>query len=134
MGEKELTVQEKQEVQHKGETTRPEKYFVPAVDIFETDNEVTVVAEMPGVGSKGVDISLQDDVLTIKGSPEPEPESDDRRILLQEYESGNYLRRFTVAETIDQDKIEASMTDGLLKVVLPKAAPARPRKIEVQAG
>ncbi len=133
MSEQELKVQQKQEVQHSGETTKPEKYFVPAVDIFETEKQVTVTAEMPGVSGEGVDISLEDDVLTIRGSKQPE-EQTDARILLQEYESGHYLRRFTVSEAIDQEKIEASMNDGLLTVVLPKTTPAQPRKIEVKVG
>ncbi len=131
MSEHELQVQEKKEVQHSGETTKPEKYFVPAVDIYETDEGVTVIAEMPGVTGEGVEVSLEDDVLTIQGTRAPE-DTEGKRVLLQEYESGNYLRRFTVAETIDQDKIKATMADGLLTVILPKAAPAKPRKIEVQ--
>lgn len=133
MSEQELKVQQKQEVQHSGETTKPEKYFVPAVDIFETEKQVTVTAEMPGVSGEGVDISLEDDVLTIRGSKQPE-EQTDARILLQEYETGHYLRRFTVSEAIDQEKIEASMNDGLLTIVLPKTTPAQPRKIEVKGG
>lgn len=133
MSEQELRVQQKQEVQHSGETTKPEKYFVPAVDIFETEKQVTITAEMPGVSGEGVDISLEDDVLTIRGSKQPE-EQTDARILLQEYETGHYLRRFTVSEAIDQEKIEASMNDGLLTVVLPKITPAQPRKIEVKVG
>ncbi len=133
MSEQELKVQQKQEVQHSGETTKPEKYFVPAVDIFETEKQVTVVAEMPGVAGEGVDISLEDDVLTIRGSKLPE-EQTNARILLQEYETGHYLRRFTVSEAIAQEKIEASMNDGLLTVVLPKTTPAQPRKIEVKVG
>jgi HSP20 family protein len=132
MSEQELQVQEKQMVQQDSETTKPEKYFIPAVDIFEDEEKVTVVAEMPGVKNTGVDVSLEDDVLTIRGNREEDtPEG---RPLLQEYESGSYLRRFTVAETIDQENIRAAMTDGLLKVELPKAAPAQPRRIEVQAG
>ena len=133
MSEHELKVQQKQEVQHRGETTKPEKYFIPAVDIFETKHDVTVIAEMPGVTVDGIDVMLEDDVLTITGRKEAE-EFADAKILLQEYESGNYQRRFTVAETIDQEKIKASMNDGLLKVVLPKSEPAKPRKIEVQIG
>lgn len=131
MSEQELKVQHKQEVQHRGETTKPEKYFVPAVDIYETGHDVTVVAEMPGVAATGVDVTLEDDVLTIKGRKEGE-EHPNGRILLQEYETGSYQRRFTVAETIDQEKIRASMNNGMLKVVLPKTAPAKPRKIEVR--
>ena len=132
MGEQELQVQEKQVVQQDSESTKPEKLFIPAVDIFENDAQVTVVAEMPGVTNSGVDVSLEDDVLTISGRREEE--NQDGRLLLQEYESGSYLRKFTVAETIDQEKITATMNSGLLKVILPKAAPAQPRKIEVQAG
>ena len=133
MSEQELQVQEKQMVQQESEATKPEKYFIPAVDIFEDEDKVTVVAEMPGVKNTGVDVALEDDVLTIRGSQEVDTPQD-ARLLLQEYESGSYLRRFTVAETIDQDNIKATMSDGLLTVELPKAAPAKPRKIRVQAG
>lgn len=132
MGEQELQVQEKQVVQQNGETTKPEKFFVPAVDIFETDTQVTVIAEMPGVKNTGVEISVEGDVLTICGHRENE--AAEGRLLLQEYENGSYLRKFTIAETIDQDKISAVMTGGLLTVVLSKAEPAKPRKIEVQIG
>lgn len=131
MSEQELKVQHKQEVQHRGETTKPEKYFIPAVDIYETAEDVTVIAEMPGVAASGVDVTLEDDVLTIKGRKEA-AEQQHARVLLQEYETGNYQRRFTVAETIDQNNIKAAMNNGMLKVVLPKTAPAKPRKIEVR--
>ena len=133
MSEHELQVQEKQVVRQDSEETKPIKYFVPAVDIFETDDQVTVIAEMPGVTSEGVDISLEDDVLTIRGQRR-EDLPEEGRVLLREYETGSYLRKFTVAETIDQDKIRATMAGGLLKVELPKAEPAKPRRIEVQAG
>ena len=131
MTEQQLKVQHKQEVQHRGETTKSEKYFIPAVDIYETEEDVTVIAEMPGVAANGVDVTLEDDVLTIRGRMETEKPAN-ARTLLQEYESGNYQRRFTVAETIDQEKIKASMNNGMLTVILPKTAPARPRKIEVR--
>ena len=132
MGEHELKVQQKKEVEQKAETTDREKYFLPAVDIFESETDVTVIAEMPGVTVEGIEITLEDDVLTMKGKKDTEETIG--RILLQEYETGNYQRRFTVAETIDQEKIKASMTDGMLRITLPKAEPAKPRKIEVQIG
>lgn len=132
MGEHELKVQQKKEVEQKAETTNREKYFIPAVDIFESETDVTVIAEMPGVTAEGIEITLEDDVLIMKGKKELEAGTG--RILLQEYETGNYQRRFTVAETIDQDKIKATMTDGMLRITLPKAEPAKPRKIEVQIG
>lgn len=133
MTKKEMQVQKKQEVQQAGEPTKAERQFVPAVDIFETDEAVTVMAEMPGVDKSGVDINLEDDVLTIKGLRE-EDGAEGETILLKEYESGSYMRRFTLSETIDQSKIEATMQNGMLLLKLPKAAPAKPRKIEVSAG
>jgi len=132
MKNEELKVQEKQVAHQESETTKPGNFFIPAVDIFETEEQVTVVAEMPGVNNTGVDVSLEDDVLTIRGTRKDDNNSG--RMILQEYESGSYLRKFTVSESIDQEKIQASMTEGLLKVILPKAAPTQPRKIEVQAG
>jgi len=132
MNEKELRIQQKQEVQQAGEPTKPEKNFMPAVDIFESDKAVTVLAEMPGVDKNGIEIGLEDGVLTIRGTREKEEAGD--RILLEEYESGNYLRRFSVAETIDQEKIEATIVNGILKIVLPKIEPAKPRKITVNAA
>ena len=130
MSEHELKVQRRKEVEHKGEATKLDKYYIPAVDIFESATEVTVVAEMPGVKADGIDVTLEDGVLTIRGSKDIS-EISSGRVLHQEYESGNYQRRFTVAETIDQKKIKASVKDGMLRVVLPKAEPAKPRKIEV---
>lgn len=131
MSEHELKVQQKQEVQHNGETTKPEKYFVPAVDIYETEKQVIVIAEMSGVASDGVVVTLDADVLTIKGDTD-DAEQPNTRVILHEFESGHYLRRFTVAETIDQENITASMNDGLLTVTLPKAEPAKPQKIEIK--
>jgi len=132
MEKEELKVQEKQVVHQNSEATKPGNSFIPAVDIFETEEQVTVVAEMPGVNNTGVDVSLEDDVLTIRGTRKEEDNSG--RMILQEYESGSYIRRFTVSETIDQENIQATMNGGLLKVILPKAVPAQPRKIQVQAG
>ncbi|ADW17942.1 heat shock protein Hsp20 [Desulfobulbus propionicus DSM 2032] len=132
MTEQELKIQEKKAAQHDGETTKSETYFAPHVDIFETDKEVTVIADVPGVTSEGLDLSLEDNVLTIQGHRLPPPHHG--RLILEEYECGHYLRRFTVAETIDQNNIEASLVDGVLRVRLPKAGPAQPRKIEVNIG
>jgi HSP20 family protein len=131
MTEKEMQFQQKQEVRQAGEPTKPEKQYVPAVDIFETAEAVNVLAEMPGVAREGVEIELENETLTIRGVMAPcgyEGET----VLLQEFQSGHYLRKFTVAETIDQEKIQATMADGVLTLVLPKVAPAKPRRIEVR--
>jgi HSP20 family protein len=131
MTEKEMQIQQKQEVRQAGEPTKPEKQYVPAVDIFETAEAVNVLAEMPGVAKEGVEIELENETLTIRGTVVPE-EHMGETVLLREFEPGSYLRKFTVAETIDQEKIQATMADGVLTLVLPKVAPAKPRRIEVR--
>jgi HSP20 family protein len=132
MTEQELKVQEKKAAQPGDESTKNETYFAPHVDIYETDKEVAVIADMPGVTAEGIELSLEDNILTLQGHRAPQKHTG--RIVLEEYESGHYLRRFTVAETIDQEKIGASLADGVLTVRLPKAVPAQPRKIEVKLG
>jgi len=111
---------------------RPTKQFLPPVDIYETADAVTLLAEMPGVSKEKIEIKLDEGVLTLKGTARPLL-SQGRRILLQEYEAGEYMRRFTISESIDQEKIRATMADGVLKVVLSKVKPAKPRKIEVHS-
>ncbi|HSR36672.1 MAG TPA: Hsp20/alpha crystallin family protein, partial [Desulfurivibrionaceae bacterium] len=97
------------------------------------DEAVTVLADMPGVDKEGVEVRLEDDTLTIKGTKGGNGGKGER-VLLREFESGHYLRRFTMAEIIDQAKIEATMADGVLTLRLPKVEPAKPRKIAVQGG
>lgn len=132
MTEKEMKIQEKAEAEQKGEPTKPAKQFVPAVDIYESGEAVTLLADMPGVSKEGVEIKLEDGVLTLKGIA-AEHQTKGRRELLREYEVGNFIRRFTISEAIDQGKINASISNGVLKVMLPKVKPPQPRKIEVRA-
>jgi HSP20 family protein len=130
---KALEAKEKQEVKADVEHTRPGPTFTPAVDIFETDTGITLVADMPGVKAKNLDIDLHKSVLTIKGdvvSPEGANETD----IFREYNTGSYVRQFTLSDAIDQSKIDAELKDGVLKLVLPKAEKAVPRKIAVKAG
>ena len=133
MKEQEIKVQQKQEVEQGGEPTRPTKQYFPAVDIYETAEAVTLLADMPGVAKEAIDIKLEEGILTLKGRSQP-TNLQGRRVLLQEYEDGQYIRRFTISESIDQAKISAKMADGVLKVILPKVKPVQPRKIEVQTG
>jgi HSP20 family protein len=132
MAEQELKIQEKKAAQPGDETTKTETYFAPHVDIYETDKEVAVIADMPGVTVEGIELSLEDNILTIQGHRVPNKQTG--RMVLEEYESGHYLRRFTVAESIAQEKIEASLADGVLTLRLPKAVPVQPRKIEIKLG
>jgi HSP20 family protein len=117
---KELQVAGKKEVKPTGELTHAGPVFIPAVDIFEDQNTLILIADMPGVNSDGVDIHLKDNELTISGRPKKE-EKNQTAPIYTEYESGGFLRSFTLSNVIAQARIEASMKDGVLKVVLPKA-------------
>lgn len=134
MTEKELQTQQKKEVQHDAEPTKPIKQFIPSVDIFENQDSVTLMAEMPGVSKNGVEIKLDDGNLFIEGVMQNDPKMTDKTVLLQEYQVGNYVRKFTLSDTIDQDKIAAVMTNGILKLILPKIKPVEPKKIEIKAS
>lgn len=115
------------------ERTRPRKVYTPAVDILERKDDIVVTADMPGVDEKTVDITLEKNVLTIYGMVEPQfPEG--QRLVLSEYGIGDYQRAFTLSEEVDRERIQASVKNGVLKLVLPKAAAARTRKIEVKPG
>ncbi|KPK19661.1 MAG: hypothetical protein AMK69_24070 [Nitrospira bacterium SG8_3] len=133
INKKELQVAGKKEAKATGELTQAGPVFIPAVDIFENQNALILIADMPGVNSEGVDIHLKDNEFTISGRPKKE-EKDGPALIYTEYESGGFLRSFTLSNVIDQAKIEASMKDGVLKVTLPKAESAKPRQIIVQAG
>ncbi len=130
---KELQVKEKKEVAAPAEYTQPGLVFTPSVDIFETETEITLLADMPGVTSQNLNIDLRDDTLTLTGEIEPFEGPDEQDILI-EYEVGKYLREFTLSEVIDQEKIEAKLNDGVLRLNLPKVEKAKPRKIVVTAG
>lgn len=126
---------EKQEIAsvEGAERTRARRCYVPRVDIYETDDDIFVVADMPGVDENSVDITLEKHVLTINGFVEPD-QAENYSLAYAEYEVGDYERSFTLSDEIDQDKIEASVRDGVLRVKLPKAGPARAKKIAIKAG
>ena len=132
----ELQVQdaEKQEVEETGaERIRDRKAFVPRVDIYETDDQIVLVADVPGVDQNSVEITLEKSLLTVNGYVEPEaPEGYD--IAYAEYDIGDFERSFRLSNQIDQEKIEASVKDGVLRLVLPKIGPAKTRKIAVKAA
>jgi HSP20 family molecular chaperone IbpA len=133
---KELPTQEveKQEITTNGtERTRARKAYVPRADIFETGNEIIVVADMPGVDENSVDITLEKNVLSINGLVEP-AQFDSHSLAYAEYEVGDYFRRFTLSDEVDQDNIQATVNNGVLHLHLPKAGPAQARKIAVKAA
>lgn len=130
---KELQVKEKQEVTSPVEQTRPGLMFTPAVDIYETDQQITLLADMPGVTTDDIVIDLREGVLTISGEVKPWEKADESDVMI-EFEVGKYYRQFALSEAIDQAKIDAQLKDGVLRLALPKSAKAQPRKITVNAG
>lgn len=134
---KELQVQDtqKQEVttMSDAERTRARKAYVPRADIYETANEIFVVADMPGVDENSLDLTLEKNILTINGYVEP-AQLENFSLAYAEYEVGDYQRSFTLSNQIDQEKIEASVKNGVLRLRLPKAGPAKARKIMVTAA
>jgi HSP20 family molecular chaperone IbpA len=115
------------------EQTRSGPVYSPSVDIFENDNSITVLADMPGVRAQDLRIDLRESVLTLTAratAPEGPNESD----VLREYRSGTFFRQFTLSETIDQASIDAKLTDGVLRLELPKVEKARPRQITVRTS
>lgn len=130
----ELTTPEEREiVRSNGETTPSGPSFMPAVDIFEKDDNTVIVADMPGVTSDGIDVSLERHVLTLRGTVEPSAHEGYRR-LSSEYREGDYFRAFTLSDEIDLSKIDATFKNGVLRLELPRAAEAKPRKIAVNAA
>jgi HSP20 family protein len=130
MSPQELQVQEKREVDKPQESTVPARTFVPTVDIFETEAALTLVLEMPGVEKSHVDVSIENDVLTVQGRLNFS-NYESLQPVYTEYNIGNYRRSFSLSNKIDQNKISAEMTDGVLTLVLPKAEQAKPRKISI---
>jgi HSP20 family protein len=128
---KALKAKEKREAPVPAERTKPGPTFTPAVDIFETDREITLVADIPGVKADNLDIDLRDNILTLAGEVEA-PEAQGEVDVLREYDTGKYLREFTLSEMIDQSKIEAELKDGVLSLRLPKVEAVSPRKVTVK--
>ena len=131
MKEKEIELKEEKELKPTaGEGTRPGPVFIPAVDILEDPTGITMVADMPGVDGKNVDIDLKDNQLTITGRIDP-VEGEKEVSLYKEFLYGDYIRQFTLSYVIDQNKITAKMEDGVLRLILPKVEKMKPQKIKV---
>jgi HSP20 family protein len=127
----ELQTQEKKELVSKGEKTVPARYYVPDTDIFETDEALQLVMEVPGVDRKDIEIRLEEDVLRIEARIDTS-KYQGMEPLYTEYNVGHFARAFTVSHHLDQQQIEATLDDGVLTVTLKKAQQARPRRIEIQ--
>lgn len=132
MARQEVEVPHKQELSGE-ESTRTGRTYVPQVDICETPDRLWLWADMPGVDEKSVEVRLAEGVLSIAGQVSLK-DYESLAPVYTEYNVGNYFRRFSLSEHIDTEHIKARMTNGVLQLELPKAARAKPRRIEVVAS
>src|SRR5262249_24476545 len=114
-----------------GETgPREGPYFEPAVDIYETPDALTLVADLSGTDPQDIQTDLRDNLLTITATVKPIPEK--WRPVYEEYAVGHFMRQFRLGQQIDQSKITAQLKDGVLALTLPKVDTAKPRQIKIQ--
>jgi len=106
--------------------------LVPSLDVAETDKEIEITAELPGLEEKDVQISVADNVLSIRGEKKAEKEEKDKNYRLVERSYGSFERQLELPEGVNADSIKASIAKGVLKVTVPKPAPAQAKKIEVK--
>ena len=126
----ELQVQQKRELDKKEESTIPARVFVPTADIYETQDALNVILEMPGVEKGNVDVHVEDDVLNVEGRLDL-TKYQGLQPLYTEYNIGHYSRSFRLSNKINQDKIGAELKEGVLSLTLPKVEEAKPRTIQV---
>lgn len=120
--------------QEKTEMTKSQHpVFAPDVDIRETAEAFEILADIPGVDQKSLDIDLERNKLTIHGSQLNEGKADGMEAVYQEYRTGDYERSFTLGAMIDRDNVHATVSNGVLRLLLPKAKEAKPLKIKVKA-
>ena len=126
----ELAVQQKKELATKQEATVPARYFVPNTDIYETDDALTIVMEVPGVEKQHIDVTLEDDVLKIEGKID-HSKYEGMEPVYSEYNVGHFARTFSLSNKIDQRGIVADLQDGVLTVTLETSKEAQPRRIAI---
>ena len=126
----ELQVQKKREHDQRQESTIPARVFVPATDIYESQDALTVILEMPGVEKDNIDVRVEDGMLNVEGRLNT-AKYEGLLPLYTEYNIGHYARSFRLSSKIDQSKIAADLKDGVLSLTLPKAEQAKPRTIKV---
>ncbi len=115
------------------ERTRDGRCFVPRSDIYETEDQIIIVMDMPGVQKDNIEISLEKTVLAVNGYADLE-EPDGFALARAEYEVGDYERSFRISNQINRDEIEAEYKNGVLHLILPKTEEALKRKIDVKVG
>ena len=115
------------------EHTRDQMAYTPQVDILERDEELLLVADLPGVRAEDIDIRYEQGLLTLQGRVEPRQDEAATNYLLREYGVGDFYRSFRVGEGVDSDKIRAELKNGVMELHLPKAEAIKPKKITVRS-
>ncbi len=108
--------------------------LVPSIDVSETDKAIEITAELPGLEEKDVQVNVADNLLTIRGEKKAEKEEKDKNYRLIERSYGSFERTLELPDGVNADAIQASMSKGVLKVTVPKPAPAQSKKIDVKAA
>ena len=126
-----LQVQKKREQEKRDESTIPARVFLPTADIYETQDALMVILEMPGVEKSNVNVGVENGVLNVEGRLDLS-KYQGLLPLYTEYNVGHYARSFQLSSKIDQGKIEAALKDGVLSLTLPKVEEAKPRTINVR--
>ncbi|HEX9787481.1 MAG TPA: Hsp20/alpha crystallin family protein [Candidatus Binatia bacterium] len=120
-----------QEAPAREETRSQERYVTPPVDIYETPDGLVVMADLPGVAKSGLDVRVENSLLTIRGEGAHSAPGD---LIYREYDLVNFFRQFELSDKVDQQKISAELKNGVLMVNLPKAEEAKPRRIDVHVA
>jgi len=132
MAEKTVAVPDTRQVATPGETTRTqERYVTPPVDIYETQDGLVVMADLPGVTLEHLDVRVDNHLLTIRSAAQASRTGD---AMHREYELVNFFRQFELSDKVDEEKITADLKHGVLHLYLPKATEAMPRQIQVQVA
>src|SRR5215813_4220779 len=108
--------------------------FIPAVDVYEDEHNITLTAELPGVDDKDVSINLENGVLTVSGERRMENEEKKDNFHRIERSYGRFIRTFTLPPTVDAENVNAEINNGVLKITLAKREEAKPKQIKIQAG
>lgn len=109
---------------------KPQEVFIPPIDIFETEEGLVLLADLPGVTAETLELQVQDNRLTLFGRVQ-HPEPEDARLIHQEYRVGPFLRSFILSDDVDHERITARLSHGVLEVMLPRAKRSEPRRIHV---
>ena len=117
-----------------GAETAPQEFVVPPVDVFENENAITLLADLPGVTKDQLNLRVDGETLVIEATASAASTPPDMQLVYGELQCPAYRRQFTLSRELDASRIEAQLRDGVLRLTIPKAEEARPRRIQVQAG